>query len=731
MIKQFITSVGSDASEGVKAEKPEKRRVEIRNSIGIVSQERDVKRNNANSSIITNKSDASEISQLTNAESSTVQSKSKIKNVNTSKGIIPRMVFGSNGGALVNKPSVSRRLSTSKNQKLKNNLYNEQIMEVVEEDCLHRDFEHDDSYSYTPRESVAANDDPKLKQVPAPSKTDRTTKIPQQLSNFEGRPEKYEAIASSKPVSKPTVKNLAPNIVQPEKPATDRYSASLVGSASKPTGKKESKVKERPPEKEASANLQSSTTSFRQSGKYSKTEAEKPHRGLVLSEKEQGSDDEAEAMASLDEEVIPPMDDHKVNSIGLEEKSVGSSLEFDVDDPKYEGDASISIVNAERSQFDTLRRENVESSLRNSSGSEMLRQVSSSDNMTISKVTILSENIAEAVLTPLQDLQIVTYSPEDEHNEMEIDKTDFDLMSGETRHDQLLFSKNMSNSSKQKNALSSKGSMANQIGNKRGHQSNTKDTLTLKSASSSVYSFAQSAATKKPATAVEEALAAFDGAIPKFSIYYCSILILLRRSREADKELSYNFDLAVATEDLFLLSNVIRLKVCLLIEERRLEEAVEAVELLAAMFKYQRCEVGDAMALFTLGYCRFQLGELGRAKQHFRECMKKYAFLDHLFGQYYACRYLIKITTKLSKEAELKECQEKMKGMNNLKNYKKCIAGSVYKNGRFVLRGKGEVYSLLIEVCHTADQHKVDNFKVKLRRLVRGASELKHRLFPI
>lgn len=226
-------------------------------------------------------------------------------------------------------------------------------------------------------------------------------------------------------------------------------------------------------------------------------------------------------------------------------------------------------------------------------------------------------------------------------------------------------------------------------------------------------------------TTYEEFSSRCKGECSIFAVLYCSILLLNRRDKEASKEISYQFNLGMLNDDLYLVGQMAKLKAVILIFEKKLEQALKFLNLYKDISRIYNDDIGQATSLFGIGYCRFIQGDLIKAKIGFTESSKRYGCLKHVFGEYYSIRNLYKILIKEKKEKEAKEYQERMRNINSAKNIKSCINGIDYKKGTFIMRTRGELLSILIEMASWSDYKEAkDREKFRVKMILKQAAEL-------
>jgi hypothetical protein len=216
-----------------------------------------------------------------------------------------------------------------------------------------------------------------------------------------------------------------------------------------------------------------------------------------------------------------------------------------------------------------------------------------------------------------------------------------------------------------------------------------------------------------------------NGLNARFSVTYCSLLLLNRRDKEAGKEINYQFQLAMLNDDLYTLGQMSRLKAMMFMENRKFDEALKFLDLFKGISRTFKDDLGQAISMFAIGYCKFAQHDMVKAKIAFQDSYKRYCNMKHLFGEYYSIRNLIKIFTKEKKEKEAKEHQERLRVINNAKNIKNCINGAEHKKGTFILRTRGEVISIMIEAESPSNYCELnDREKFKVHPLLKSAAEL-------
>lgn len=239
--------------------------------------------------------------------------------------------------------------------------------------------------------------------------------------------------------------------------------------------------------------------------------------------------------------------------------------------------------------------------------------------------------------------------------------------------------------------------------------------LPLPSSRSSVSSFQgpQPSTHKKNASLFEQFLFKYNDQIRSFCVHYITVLILLKRNKEASKEIKVLFSIGLSLEDTWLVSNLSRLQALLYIQAKKYEEASLFLKVLVDITITMKWDLSNAISRFAIGYCKFMTSDYSKSKTSFKEASKKYTYLEHLFGQYYSTRFLFKLYSKEKKEKDVIECQEKLKELNNTKNLQNCIKGSTHKKGVFLLRRlKGEICNLMIEIEKDNQIEKTKNFAV-------------------
>jgi hypothetical protein len=210
-----------------------------------------------------------------------------------------------------------------------------------------------------------------------------------------------------------------------------------------------------------------------------------------------------------------------------------------------------------------------------------------------------------------------------------------------------------------------------------------------------------------------------------FSVLYCSILLLNRRDNEANKEINYQFNFGMLNDDLFLVGQMAKLKAFVSIKDKKLDQALKFLNLYKEIAKIYNDEIGQATSMFGIGYCKFIQGDLIKAKIGFTDSSKRYGLLKHLFGEYAAIRNLYRILSKEKKEKEANELQERMRNINNAKTIKTCKNGIDHKKGTFIMRNRGEILSMLIEIgSHVEYRGTKDREKFKINMLLKQAAEL-------
>ena len=218
----------------------------------------------------------------------------------------------------------------------------------------------------------------------------------------------------------------------------------------------------------------------------------------------------------------------------------------------------------------------------------------------------------------------------------------------------------------------------------------------------------------------------------KFFIYYITILTLLRRTKEAERELTEMYFISISKEDVWMLCNLTRLKALIYIQNKKYEDAAVFLKLLLDIGTSMKWDLSIAIGRFAMGYCKFMVGDFSKSKSSFKEAAKKYTYLNHIFGQYYSTRFLFKLFTKEKREKDSKECQEKLKDLTNMNNINNCIKGSNHRKGVFFIRRvKGEICNVLIEIDHdeaseaTGKSHLVSNgVFFKVRNIVKEAIQI-------
>ena len=184
----------------------------------------------------------------------------------------------------------------------------------------------------------------------------------------------------------------------------------------------------------------------------------------------------------------------------------------------------------------------------------------------------------------------------------------------------------------------------------------------------------------------------------KYLVLYTSLLVLQPRSKEANKEVNALFNIALHNEDMWLLIHAVKLKMFLLLHAKKYEEAAKFSELLGSLSKLGKFELYSVMSMYVTGCLKLIQGEMAKAKLSFTTAMRGYRYMDHLYGEYNCCNQLKKIFAREKRELEAKEIQEKLKKFKNIQNIKNCINGRKHKYGTFLMRTRGEMCSILIEL---------------------------------
>lgn len=213
----------------------------------------------------------------------------------------------------------------------------------------------------------------------------------------------------------------------------------------------------------------------------------------------------------------------------------------------------------------------------------------------------------------------------------------------------------------------------------------------------------------------------------KYLVLYVSLLILQSRFKEANKEVNALFNISLVNEDMWLLLHMTKLKVLLLLHAKKFEEAGKFNELLTTLAKLGKFELYSVISMFTNGYLKFMQGDTMKSKLSFTAAMRGYRYMDHLVGEYYCCIHLKNIFSKEKREQEAKEIKEKLKKLKNVQNLKNCINGRKHKFGTFLIRIRGEMCSILIELevrKQTKDEDEIFPKGFKFKNGMRIAQNL-------
>lgn len=212
----------------------------------------------------------------------------------------------------------------------------------------------------------------------------------------------------------------------------------------------------------------------------------------------------------------------------------------------------------------------------------------------------------------------------------------------------------------------------------------------------------------------------------EFCIMYCSILILMGRTKEANKEINFLLQVSIVKEDLYLLMNISKLKGLLLFSSasKKYLAAIGFFEVAQTIAKTCQEDLMVAQSTFAIGYMYFLSNELSKSKNFLIDSAKKYKYMAHLFGQLYSNKYLYLVYCKERKEKEAKELRDRITAINKEKKNSSAFIKDQHAKGEFIGRTRGFIISILIEYCGIKTVPQIGNGGFKAKGALKKAKGL-------
>lgn len=198
----------------------------------------------------------------------------------------------------------------------------------------------------------------------------------------------------------------------------------------------------------------------------------------------------------------------------------------------------------------------------------------------------------------------------------------------------------------------------------------------------------------------------------------------MRRYDELESLLSQFIPIFFERDNPLLIANSMRILSCLKFLEKDYEACMRIIDSIFKLLNAIECEIGVALCFFGSGYMKFLLKENAAASAKFKLALKKYTFLGHNFGKLYTLKMLSNITSKLGQKNKELDYKDSIKVLQRVKTSKKEGLSREYKNGRFVIRFKGNQLGLLFEPCLKTNLYDFSQCQVTLNRFIKKIKEI-------